>query len=680
MKFCESVTKIAPESCPLATTPPHTPKFFIFFVKAPSPPHPISQKIPPKKKIIMRVGQTKKIKQKRQILKQKTKKQQQQQNNKTTESKTHPNTNIQQKRHHTPPFFFTLISIAINAKTHIPSGIFLYSFRLSPPYLQCTQLRISKTMLSISGCQMVSEPTSQFGKPDNWHKTRIAQLEAYISNKGHAVPDTLTSPPESPSARPADLSCSLISEGPPRRPGPPPPKAEPQKFRLSSQVLTMTREGMIHKSLSDIMMETAGRADVREPDTPAKYGSGGQDTSSFGFDDVPKEKKDRSKSLESPKQGALSKITEALTRSTSPKPKTSPTTSPAKVKKERNPPPLDSQMLDRIATVHSLQALRTDKLLHKPFPPLARQAMDYVASSYNEMKNTFSHDVDKFYRYLRGLCDHLIPIMAKEPIYVYQSSPCYAFGDTHGNYADVSYFLENIINFIDLEYTPCNLIFLGDYVDRGSYGLEVLCLLMSLKLSNPKKVTLLRGNHEDPLVNGDVRHYGESAFQRQCIKAFGQNRGTELWSKMNELFKHFPLCCEIDHKIFCCHGGIPRYDGGTDRRLETLRDPLFPHLDVFSTFEPAVDNASRLVQMASDLCWSDPKDWEDDEGYYELNEFGFGNNTRGDGVICFGSNAVDDFCDRYGFDFIFRAHQEKSDGMPHLCFQNKHKCPTHTQG
>eukprot|EP01061_Rhynchopus_euleeides_P003933 TRINITY_DN1320_c9_g1_i1.p1 TRINITY_DN1320_c9_g1~~TRINITY_DN1320_c9_g1_i1.p1 ORF type:complete len:576 (+),score=189.75 TRINITY_DN1320_c9_g1_i1:51-1730(+) len=517
-------------------------------------------------------------------------------------------------------------------------------------------------MLNISGCQLVSEGHGRTNS-EAWLRQRIDQLEQFIDAKGLEAPVALASPPESPASRAADImSCSLISEGPPRRPGPPPPQ-NPTTYRLSSQVLTMTREGMIHKSLAEIIAETAGRVDVREPDTPAGY-SAGENVSFGSFGEEPEKKDKRSKSLESPKSGPLSKVTGLLTRSTSPKAKapTSPTSAPL-VKEKKKVPALDKQMLDRIATVHSLQALRTDKMLHKPFPPLARQAMDYVAAAYNEMKNTFSHDIDKFYKYLRGLCDGLTPIMEKEPIYVYQQSPCYTFGDTHGNYGDVSYFLENIINFIDLEYTPCNLIFLGDYVDRGSYGLEVLCLLMSLKLSNPQKVTLLRGNHEDPLVNGDVRHYGESAFQRQCVRAFGNARGVELWTKMNELFRHFPLACEIDHKIFCSHGGIPRYEGGQDRRLETLRDPLFPHLEVFSTFEPAVDQPSRLVQMASDLCWSDPKDWEDDEGYYSLNDHGFGNNTRGDGVICFGTKAVDNFCDRYGFDFIFRAHQEKSDGL-----------------
>lgn len=54
------------------------------------------------------------------------------------------------------------------------------------------------------------------------------------------------------------------------------------------------------------------------------------------------------------------------------------------------------------------------------------------------------------------------------------------------------------------------LVFLGDYMDRGNYSLQVAEILACLRLENPDQVILIRGNHEECGTN---RFYGGPELQ-----------------------------------------------------------------------------------------------------------------------------------------------------------------------
>ena len=41
------------------------------------------------------------------------------------------------------------------------------------------------------------------------------------------------------------------------------------------------------------------------------------------------------------------------------------------------------------------------------------------------------------------------------------------------------------------------IVFDGDYVDRGNHSLEVFAIILLLKLAFPQHIYMLRGNHED---------------------------------------------------------------------------------------------------------------------------------------------------------------------------------------
>jgi Calcineurin-like phosphoesterase len=104
------------------------------------------------------------------------------------------------------------------------------------------------------------------------------------------------------------------------------------------------------------------------------------------------------------------------------------------------------------------------------------------------------------------------------------------------------------------------IVFLGDYVDRGIYGVEVLYTLMRLKIANPKQIIMVRGNHEDPFV---TEHYGfKTEFDHKFKNAQNQAR-TKCYDKISKLYNFLPLALYLGsgtHKeksfIQCCHGGL----------------------------------------------------------------------------------------------------------------------------
>jgi diadenosine tetraphosphatase ApaH/serine/threonine PP2A family protein phosphatase len=286
--------------------------------------------------------------------------------------------------------------------------------------------------------------------------------------------------------------------------------------------------------------------------------------------------------------------------------------------------------------------------------PIAVRILDMFQrpSAYLDYLNSeqFAKDVFK-------LCQKVRHVLEREPRVVYLQSPCYIFGDIHGNLEDLHFFSDNIWR-LGMSLTAGNFLFLGDYVDRGLSCLEVLAYLMAMKLQLPHKVYLLRGNHETRDVNGWEEHYGERSFIWQCRSRFGDDIGYRIWEACNQVFDRLPLAAVVDQDIFCVHGGIPRpISLSTTRIQDILNVPKVAGIN-----PPYEHEDDAYQQVASDCIWSDPASAEQEAHSVDPNT-GFGESLRGGGAICFGNKAVTDFLQQQGFSYIMRAHEAHAEGV-----------------
>ncbi len=95
-------------------------------------------------------------------------------------------------------------------------------------------------------------------------------------------------------------------------------------------------------------------------------------------------------------------------------------------------------------------------------------------------------------------------------------------------------------------------VFLGNYVDKGFNSLETVCFLMALKIKYPDHVQLLRGKHEDPLVNR-ICGFGE-----ECSVRLGENINdpSSCFNMINAVFELMPLAVAIEDRYLCVNSGI----------------------------------------------------------------------------------------------------------------------------
>lgn len=202
-------------------------------------------------------------------------------------------------------------------------------------------------------------------------------------------------------------------------------------------------------------------------------------------------------------------------------------------------------------------------------------------------------------------------------------------GDIHGQFYD----LLNIFKINKLPSDENPYLFNGDIVDRGSFSIECILLLFSIKLLYPKHLYISRGNHETHTMN---QMYG---FEGECKHKYTPT----IYEFFTQVFQVLPLAhCLIGHdergypvsKVLVMHGGLFSQDNVS---LDDIRK-------IDRNRQPPSDG------LMCEILWSDP-----------MPANGRVVSKRGI-AIAFGPDVTREFCANNDLKYIIRSHEVKQDG------------------
>ncbi|PIK39736.1 Serine/threonine-protein phosphatase BSU1 [Apostichopus japonicus] len=268
-------------------------------------------------------------------------------------------------------------------------------------------------------------------------------------------------------------------------------------------------------------------------------------------------------------------------------------------------------------------------------------------------------------RCLLSVCRDAEKLFREEKRLVRLSAPTYILGDLHGNFHDLVCFEKAFWRMGPL-LTPCSFLFLGDYVDRGDHGVEVVAYLFAQKILAPDKFTLIRGNHE-------LRKVQEMfTFKSECVKKFGKTVGKQVWDAINTCFDAMPIAALVDDKIFCVHGGVPSPETG------------FKVLSDINSIPVPLNDAENESRLAWELMWNDPVKMEllseDQKTDLDSSKGFLFNKRRGTGHI-FSCTALEKFLNSNNLSHVVRAHEVQEAGFQVLqkgklltVFSSSHYC------
>ena len=133
-------------------------------------------------------------------------------------------------------------------------------------------------------------------------------------------------------------------------------------------------------------------------------------------------------------------------------------------------------------------------------------------------------------------------ILTNEPNLLRVDGRAVIVGDIHGQFYDLVAMLRKLNG----RNAQNKILFLGDYVDRGTYGPEVAAFLFCLKIKNPNDIFLLRGNHESRDM---AEHFN---FRSQVLSLYDE----QTFEEYMDTFDMLPVSGVVNGRYLAMHGGI----------------------------------------------------------------------------------------------------------------------------
>jgi diadenosine tetraphosphatase ApaH/serine/threonine PP2A family protein phosphatase len=200
-------------------------------------------------------------------------------------------------------------------------------------------------------------------------------------------------------------------------------------------------------------------------------------------------------------------------------------------------------------------------------------------------------------------------------------------GDLHGDFTSLKKIM-NKINYIEYLRAESNLlIFLGDYVDRGKYSLEVLLYLCRIKSLFPNNMFMLRGNHE-------AHHrfpFSAFDFPTDLQNKFGGSAQTLYLNTIVPFFDSLSGICEINGFSLLVHGGLP----------------IIEEMEFFRNYKFRLSDMKSEEGLLEEILWNDPREFTDRNWHVS---------NRGLGKY-FGINITKNWLNHTNTKLIIRGHE-----------------------